>query len=55
MVAQRQSSAAAAGHSIFMMHVVAMILHIAIFNDSTMASGGPNHFEPALMQSSKEI
>jgi hypothetical protein len=53
MVAQRQSSAAAAEHSTFTMHVVVMILRIAIFNDSTMASGGPNHFEPALMLSSK--
>jgi hypothetical protein len=26
-----------------------MILHIATFNDSTMASGGMNLFAPALM------
>jgi hypothetical protein len=53
MDALPQLSEVAAGHSTFMMRVDVMILHIATFNDSIMASGGLNHFEPALMLSSK--
>jgi hypothetical protein len=53
MDAQRQSSEVVAGHSTFMMRVDVMTLHIAIFNDSTMAGGGLTHFEPVLMLSSK--
>jgi hypothetical protein len=55
MDVQLRSLEVAVEHSISTMHVGAMTLRIAIFNDSTMASGGMNHFEPALMQSSKEI
>jgi hypothetical protein len=44
---------AVAEHSTFTMPVDDMISHIATFNDSIMASGGLNPFEPALMPSSK--
>jgi hypothetical protein len=36
-------------HSTFTMRADVMILHIATFNDSTMASGGMNLFEHALI------
>jgi hypothetical protein len=55
MDALRPSLEAVAGHLTFMMLVDVMILHIAIFNDLIMASGGLNHFVPALMLSSKRI
>jgi hypothetical protein len=53
MDALRPSLEAAAEHLTFMMHVGVMILHIAIFNDSTMVSGGQNHFVRVLTLSSK--
>jgi hypothetical protein len=55
MVALPPLSEAAAGHSTSTMHVDVMILRIETFYDSTMASGGLNLFELALIPFSKGI